>query len=112
MTAFPPSRRWLLVLAALCLAVPAVGAQATSRRETDSTVLVLRRPTVIAYLTLAPGAVDSSPDVAVLADDWAYAMATLGDSVEARGYAFVLWTQPRVIVRRPGHARADTLFLG
>ena len=78
----------------------------------DSTALVVTRATVVAYLVLADGAVDSLPDVAVLADDWSYAMASLGDSVEARGFAFTMWTRRQLIVRRPGVARADTLTLG
>jgi hypothetical protein len=58
--------------------------------------LAINRPTVIAYFIVPNGAVDTMPDLAVSADDWNYAMATLGDSVEAAGFAFALMTRPNV----------------
>jgi hypothetical protein len=66
--------------------------------------LVVSRPTVIAYLVVPPGAVDTLPDLAVLADDWNFAMATLGDSLEARGIDFALVTEPRLRISSPGAA--------
>jgi len=64
--------------------------------------VVVTRPTVIAFLVVPPGAVDTLPDLAVLADDWNVAMATLGDSLEARGIAFALVTEPRLRIGSPG----------
>ena len=54
------------------------------------------RPTVAAYFIIPDGAVDTMPDLAVRADDWNYAMATVGDSLEANGFAFTLITGPRL----------------
>ena len=75
---------------------------------TDTTTIVVTRPTVIAYLVIPEGAVDSQPDVAVLADDWNVAMATLGDSLEAHGIAFALVAESRLTVRSAG--RRDVVF--
>jgi len=66
------------------------------------------RPTIVAYLVVPAGAVDTSADLAVLADDWNVAMATLGDSLEARGIGFALATESRLRVRMPG--RRDTVL--
>ena len=88
-----------------------------SARSDDSSVapevpsLTVTRPTVVAYLVVQPGAVDTQPELAVLADDWAYAMAALGDSVAARGFAFALHTDSTLVVRRSGRP-PDTLALG
>ena len=46
----------------------------------ETAELAINRPTVIAYFIVPDGAVDTMPDLAVSADDWNYAMATLGDS--------------------------------
>jgi hypothetical protein len=74
----------------------------------DTTTIVVPKPTVIAYLVIPEGAVDSQPDVAVLADDWNIAMSILGDSLEAHGIAFALVTESRLVVRSAG--TADTVF--
>jgi hypothetical protein len=58
--------------------------------------LAIDRPTVIAYFIVPDGAVDTMPDLAVSTDDWNYAMATLGDSVEAAGFAFSMAIKPNV----------------
>lgn len=102
------------VLAALLLAAapPALGAQLPGPRVADSTGLRITRPTVIAYLVIAPGEVDSNPDMAVVADDWNYAMSILGDTIEARGWAFTMAIDSVLVVRRPGRAKPDTLALG
>lgn len=75
---------------------------------TDTTTIVVTKPTVIAYLVIPEGAVDSLPDVAVLADDWNVAMSILGDSLEAHGIAFTLATHSRLTVRSAG--RRDVVF--
>lgn len=75
---------------------------------TDTTTIVITKPTVIAYLVIPKGAVDSLPDVAVLADDWNVAMSTLGDSLEANGIAFALVAESRLTVRSAG--RRDVVF--
>jgi len=62
----------------------------------ETAELAINRPTVIAYFIVPDGAVDTMPDLAVSADDWNYAMATLGDSVEAAGFTFALVTRPNV----------------
>lgn len=77
----------------------------------EGPALTVTRPTVVAYLAVPPGAVDTEPELAVLADDWAYAMAALGDSVAARGFAFALHTDSTLVVRRSGRP-PDTLALG
>jgi hypothetical protein len=93
----------------LVLAMPARAATPADRHfVVDTTTVVVTRPTVIAYLVIPDGAVDSNPDVAVLADDWNFAMATLGDSLEAHGIAFALVAQSHLIVRSPG--RRDVLL--
>jgi len=101
---------------ALALALPvAVSAQrpagGSSEPATgDTAVVAVARPTVIAYLVIPRGAVDTSADLAVLADDWNVAMATLGDSLEARGIRFALVTERRLRVRA-GKERAVVLAL-
>jgi hypothetical protein len=68
----------------------------------DTTTVVVTRPTVIAYLVIPSGAVDTSADLAVLADDWNVAMATVGDSLESHGIDFTLVTKSRLRVRVAG----------
>ena len=68
----------------------------------DTATIVVARPIVIAYLVIPEGAVDTSDDLAVLADDWNVAMATVGDSLEANGVAFALVTESRLRVRVAG----------
>jgi hypothetical protein len=75
---------------------------AAAETATDTTTLEVAGPTVVAYLVIAAGAVDTSANLAVLADDWNVAMATLGDSLEARGVRFTLVTESRLRVRTPG----------
>lgn len=73
--------------------------------------MVVSRPTVAAYFILPDGAVDTMPDLAVRADDWNYAMAAVGDGLEANGFAFTLITEPNV--RVTSNAGLDTtLALG
>jgi len=62
----------------------------------ETAELAINRPTVIAYFIVPEGAVDTMPDLAVSTDDWNYAMATLGDSVEAAGFAFAMIIKPTV----------------
>ena len=62
----------------------------------EAAELPINRPTVIAYFMVPGGAVDTMPDLAVSTDDWNYAMATLGDSVEAAGFAFAMIIKPNV----------------
>jgi hypothetical protein len=68
----------------------------------DTTTVVVMRPTIIAYLVIPDGAVDTSADLAVLADDWNVAMATVGDSLESHGIAFTLVTKSRLRMRVAG----------
>ena len=82
----------------------------TPAGDADGDSLVVARPTVVAYLVVPPGAVDTSEALAVTADDWSYAMATLGDSLEAHGIALALETAPRLRVVVPG-APARTFAL-
>lgn len=73
--------------------------------------MTVSRPTVVSFFIVPDGAVDTMPDLAVTADDWNYAMATLGDSLEAAGFAFALITGPRVRISG-GHPRDTTVALG
>lgn len=98
-------------LGQLCLAVAATAASAAAQRATPTQRLVVTRPTVVAYLVVPEGAVDTCPDLATIADDWSYAMATLGDSLEAHGVAHVLVTEPALRVASRG-ARPVTIALG
>lgn len=81
-------RRWARRAALLALVplLPVVaGAQrdgaSRERRATSggTATVVVARPSVIAYLVVPRAAVDTSADVAVLADDWNVATATVGD---------------------------------
>ena len=100
------------------LALPLLAAIATPRLSgargapgaaaADTATVHVIRPTVVAYLVIEPGAVDTSADLAVLADDWNVAMSTLGDSLQARGIGFALVTEARLRVRMAG--RRDALF--
>ena len=102
------------------MAVPGVlGACGRAKNATrgDSAVTVatteiaVTRPTVVAYFIVPPGAVDTSRDLAVEADDWNVSMATLRDSLEATGITLAMVTQPNVRLRIAG--RGDTtLALG
>jgi len=99
---------WLAFLLSM-LAVDARAAAPAERHVvTDTTTIVITKPTVIAYLVIPKGAVDSLPDVAVLADDWNVAMSILGDSLEAHGIAFALVAESRLRVRSAG--RRDVVF--
>ena len=68
-------------------------------------------PAVIAYFVIPPGAVDTVPNLAVEADDWNVAMATLGDSLQASGIGFRLTTNPSVRIDSTD-ASAPELALG
>lgn len=107
--------RPLLIALALATAPVTGCAQAIDTARTapssDTAQLTVTRPTVIAFLVLAEGAVDSLPDLAVAADDWNYAMSILGDSLEARGIGFGLTTRPYLRIAARGPANA-TLSLG
>jgi hypothetical protein len=93
---------WLAWLV-LTFAVPANAAALHARPvTTDTTTIVVTKLTVVAYLVIPEGAVDSHPDLAVLADDWNVAMATLGDSLAAHGIAFALATGSHLRVRTAG----------
>lgn len=76
-----------------------------------TTEVSVARPTVIAYFIVPPGAVDTSRDLAVEADDWNVAMAALRDSLEATGIALAMVTEPNVRVRLP-RSSDTTLTLG
>ena len=99
------------VLACAPLVSRAQARPATRAPKADVARLTITRPTVIAYLVVPEGAVDTCPDLATIADDWSYAMATLGDSLEAHGVAHVLVTEPALRVASRG-ARPVTIALG
>ena len=104
---FADSARRTSVLALMLLCPAVADAQRATRvgarsARLDTATVDVKRPTVVAYLVVPAGAVDTSADLAVLADDWNVAMATLGDSVEARGLGFTLVTESRLRVRTPG----------
>ena len=101
---------WLALLSLTSLGTPrSSGADGASDVAASDTATVdVASPTVVAYLVIPAGAVDTSADLAVLADDWNVAMATLGDSLEARGIRFTLVTESRLRVRMPG--RRDTVL--
>ena len=100
------------LLAGLVTCRPAEQAAQRDQTAPSATAEVtVTRPTVVAYFVVPPGAVDTSRDLAVEADDWNVSMATLRDSLEATGIALAMVTQPNVRLRIPG--RADTtLALG
>jgi len=77
----------------------------------ESAHVTVTRPTVIAYFVIPAGAVDTLPDLAVEADDWNVAMASLGDSLQASGIGFTMTTEPRIRVSVEG-APDTTLSLG
>lgn len=101
---------WLALLSFAVLAAPRrSGARGASGDiAADTATVDVAGPTIVAYLVIVPGAVDTSADLAVLADDWNVAMATLGDSLETRGIRFTLVTGSRLRVRMPG--RRDTVL--
>jgi len=103
-----------LVPALLLMSPALVRAQTTGKTRPpiahrDTATVVVSHPTVIAYLVVPAGAVDSSADLAVLADDWNVAMATLGDSLLAHGVRLALVTEPMLRVRTAG--RRDTVLV-
>ena len=96
-------------VATLALLIALVAPARAPRRDVprtfaraDTATVDVREPTVVAYLVIPRGAVDSSADLAVLADDWNVAMATLGDSLGAIGVRLALVTEPRLRVRATG----------
>jgi hypothetical protein len=109
-----PSRcwRWLVLGLVMACGGPRVArAQAQDPPAADTTHLVVTRPTVIAWLVVAAGAVDTMPDLEVIADDWSYAMATFGDSLQARGLAFAMATGSYLHLAQPG-AKPAIIRLG
>jgi hypothetical protein len=86
----------------LTLALLLLSPAPSAAQSRDTATIVVTRPTVVAYLVMPPGAVDSSADLAVLADDWNVAMATLGDSLAAHGVRLALVTEPMLRVRVAG----------
>jgi hypothetical protein len=65
--------------------------------------VTITKPTVVAFLVVPNGAVDTLPDLAVIAEDWNYGMATLGDSLR-RSVLFASDTSSAVA---SGHAAVD-----
>jgi hypothetical protein len=103
------ARTTVLALTLLCPTVAdAQRASQGAGREAriDTATVRVTRPTVVAYLVVPAGAVDTSADLAVLADDWNVAMSLLGDSLEARGIGFALATEARLRVRMTGRRDA------
>jgi hypothetical protein len=93
----------LLRCACVALVLAATGATARAPAVPAGVAhVVVTRPTVIAYLVVPHGAVDTLPDLAVVADDWNYAMATLGDSLEAHGVALAMVTESRLRISSRG----------
>jgi hypothetical protein len=68
-------------------------------------------PTVIAYFLVPPGAVDTMPNLAVEADDWNVAMATLRDSLDAGRIDLAMTTMPTVQIEA-ANATPTVLSLG
>lgn len=99
-----------LVFAPAMLTAQRSPLQPDSRPGVDTASVSVTRPTVLAYLVVPAGAVDTSASLAVLADDWNVAMATLGDSLEAAGIRFALVTETRLRVRT-GRRRDVVLHL-
>jgi hypothetical protein len=88
-----------------CVALVVAATGATAQAPTvpaEVAHVVVTRPTVIAYLVVPKGAVDTLPDLAVVADDWNYAMATLGDSLEAHGVGLAMVTESRLRISSRG----------
>ena len=85
------------------------GAPTEQSTSGDTATVVVAAPTVIAYLVLAPGVVDSSADLAVVADDWSFAMATLRDSLTRHGVQLALVTESRLRVQVVGER--DTVLV-
>jgi hypothetical protein len=87
-----------------CLAVIAViaAARPATAQTPEIAHVVVTRPTVIAFFVVPNGAVDTLPDLAVVTDDWNYAMATLGDSLEAHGFGLAMVTESRLRVSSRG----------
>lgn len=108
---------WMAIALLACAkpdATPATGRdQAAAAAPTlgDTAHVTVTRPTVIAFFIVPPGAVDTLPDLAVEADDWNYAMATLRDSLEANRIDLAMVTQPVVRIDSAG-ARAIAMSLG
>jgi hypothetical protein len=73
--------------------------------------LSITKPTVISFLVVPDGAVDTLPDLAVIADDWNIAMAALGDSLESRGISHAMVTDSSLRITLRGVAPI-TLRLG
>lgn len=96
----------LLALASACDGARTPEASTSDSADADETRVAITRPTVIAYLVVPPGAVDTMPDLAIVADDWNHAMATLGDSLETNGFAFAMATERTLLVSAPGMADA------
>ena len=89
-------------------------AQATAALDTtatDTAHVAVARPTVIAYFVVPRGAVDTMPNLAVEADDWNVAMATLRDSLEAGRMSLAMTTEPTVWIEA-ANMRAVVLSLG
>ena len=102
---------WLVAVAASCTQPPRPESSPADTVATESATVTVSRPTVVAYFIVPDGAVDTLPDLAVRADDWNYAMAMVGDSLEANGFGFALVTGPRVRLTEEG-GLDTTLTLG
>ena len=115
-----PSRRGGGAGRALLMGSVLVACAASCRRAESSAAaresgvgsrVDVRRPAVIAYFVIPAGAADTLRDLAVEADDWNVAMATLRDSLEASGIDLALITDS--VVRVSVRGRPDTtLSLG
>lgn len=92
----------LVLLPALVSAQAPSADRASNAGHADTATVVVTRPTVIAYLVIPNGAVDTSADLAVLADDWNVAMATVGDSLASHAIGFALVTESRLRIRVTG----------
>ena len=89
-------------------------ARATASADTvaaDTAHVTVARPTVITYFVVPPGAVDTMPNLAVEADDWNVAMATLRDSLEAARVGLAMVTEQTLQIES-ANVNAVVLALG
>ena len=89
------------------VAAPARDAAPGAEAESDSGVVELTGPMVVAFFVATQAELDADPDAATAADDWQSYLPDIRDRLAARGVRLVTWTSDTLRVRERGAAGGE-----
>lgn len=86
-------------------------ATAPSEVVSESGVVRVTGPLVVAFFVAAQADLDADPDAATAADDWQFYLPRIRDTLVARGVAFGSWTGGTLRVREAGRGGAERVLV-